>query len=156
MTAPEGATRGRPASPETVQIYRILVKAAGALTVSQIAEQMPADFGPAAVAEYRAHKAKTDPTWLDGKSGAWSSGAEHEAMAWWVRQRVNVGRINGFWRPTDPRSRDGESTYLPGKPPNVQRTVLVEKTVMMPWTPELDEDDRTDDLHLITDQEGRR
>ena len=149
MTVPEraaskGAARGRAASSELVQVYRILVEAGEPLTVPQIAERFPrTGFVAAAMQQYAKHKAEVDPTWLEGKSERWSATAQTEALIWWVRQVVDVARMNKYLVNTSkgaagPGGRYREGTYEPGKPPKVLRKVWKESATLVDWSPELE------------------
>jgi hypothetical protein len=138
-TASKGAARGRPASSELVQVYRILVEAGQPLTVPQIAERFPkTGFVSSAMQQYAKHKAKADPTWLEGKTERWSNAAQAEAMNWWVRQVVTHGLhikiLNMQAKPGAGRM----GTYLPGRAPKVRRKVWVESVTLVDWSPELE------------------
>lgn len=143
----EGVSRRGPASSsETVQVYKILVEAGEPLTVPQIVQRFPPGFESAAMNAYRKHKEETDPTWLEGKeSGRWGAEAQAEAMVWWVRKIIRTAIINKVINSMmeGAHSRNTivrESTYVPGKPPNVRRTVWVQVSRTVPWTLEDDQE----------------
>jgi hypothetical protein len=137
------ANRGREASHQLVDVYKILAKAGKPLTVPEIVQQMPSSYRSGASRKYKEHKEKTDPTWLEGKTSQWSDAATAEAMTWYVRQTVRSGCQSKNFRPVTKSwtSRGGtagkvtrEGTYEADRPPTVKRTIWVEKTTLVPWS----------------------
>ena len=145
--APKGAApaRGRHASSELVEVYKILTKAGEPLTIPQIAERMPkTGYASAAMQAYKTHlKEKQPGVWTALESlSRWPEETQHEAMVWWIRQIVRLGCQKEILKVTAKPVQNmygtvREGTYAAGRPPKVLRTVWVEKTnELVDWSPD--------------------
>lgn len=137
-----GGSRGRKESPPAaVNIYEILARADGPLTIFEIADRMAQAFTTNANIAYRAHRelerAMQRPVPPEG---------EYEAWLWWVREQLKISRENKW---IFSRQEDGTSAQHIGQPPDRDKKIFYRHnpdkapTVLWPdgrgfaaWTPD--------------------